>query len=367
MSHRSIFGAEAPGRHRWLFRAVLVVAGVGLGVVLAEIGLRTLGLAPPPGLFTVTEAEYQRIPGIFAPNQRATANPGTRFEHVTTINALGYRGSDFPREKPPGQVRVLFAGDSFTWGHNVDDDATTPARLQANLEARCVSAVVANAGMSGTTILAHEAMISRGLAIDPDVVILMYHENDIDELIYSRMWEQLSANRRTKSRFPLSLVYPVVRTSALWNLAQDARRRFHFRKQDTARTRDVARDAQEDSESESVQRARAEYRVRLEAIGTTLADTGIPFLFVTYPHPNSVTAGEGGRDYAWVTETARELGLSVLDLLPLLRNGPLTVEQAYLIPDDYHPSEAGHAFAATVIADYMTGEFGDTLSCAGAI
>lgn len=244
----------------------------------------------------------------------------------------------------------------------MDDDETTPAHLQDQLEGRCGSAVVANAGVSGTSILAHEAIIRRGLAIDPDVVVLMHHENDIDELIYSRTWEQLSTNRRAKSRFPVSVVYPVVRTSGLWNLAQDVRRRFHFRK-DAARTMDVARDVQEDSESEPVQRARAEYRTRLEAIETMLDDAGIPFVFVAFPHPRSVAADAGGRDYAWVIGIARELDVPVLDLLPLLRNGPLTLEEAYLVPDDYHPSEAGHAFAATVITDFMSGELEDTLSC----
>lgn len=356
-------GQSAPRGRTWLGRTVLVVVGVLVGLGLTEIGLRVFGLAPPPALFTVTEAEYRRIPGTFAPDQRITVSAGTRFEHVTTINQLGYRGADFSRSKPAGQLRVLFAGDSFTWGHNVNDDETTPARLQHHLQDRCGSAVVANAGLSGTSILAHGAIIERGLAIDPDAVILMYHENDIDELIYSRTWEQLAQNRRTKSRFPVSVVYPLVRTSALWNLAQEVRRIIHFRNKDEARTRDVARDAQEDSAAEPVQRARTEYRDRLESTVEILDDQGIPFVFVTFPHPESVAAGEGGRDYDWVVRTAIELGLPVVDLLTPLREGPLAVENAYLVPDDYHPSEAGHDFAATVIAEFMTEEIETTPPC----
>lgn len=344
------------GRRRgWLGRGLLVLLGALAGLALAELGLRVLGLAPPPGLFTVTESEYQRLPGTFSPGQRVTANEGTPFEHVTSINQLGYRGANFPRTKPPGQSRVLYAGDSFTWGHNVNDGETTPARLQAWLEDRCGPTVVANAGLSGTSILAQEAIIERGLVIDPDAVVLMYHENDIDELMHSRIWDQLAANRRAKSRFPVSVLYPVVRSSALWNMAQHVRRVVHFRDKDAARTRDVQND--EDG-SIAVERARAEYRARLEAIKETLDERGIPIVFVAFPHPESVTEGRGGRDYDWILAAARDLDLPVLDLLRPLQNAPLTVPEAYLVPDDYHPSPAGHAFAATVIGEFLMAEVG---------
>jgi lysophospholipase L1-like esterase len=133
----------------------------------------------------VTEQEFRRVPGIFQPNQRVEQQQGTEFAHVATIDSLGYRGEHLPRAKPPGEFRVLFAGDSFTWGHNVGDDETLPAQLEARLGEACGAARVVNAGLSGSTILGQGELIRRGLAIDPDVVVLMFHENDIDELVRS--------------------------------------------------------------------------------------------------------------------------------------------------------------------------------------
>ena len=312
---------------------------------MAESVLRMLGHAPPPRLFTVTEAQFARIPGTFAPGQQAVSARGTEFEHITTINNLGYRGPDFELAKAPAEFRVLFVGDSFTWGHNVQDGETTPARLEAILRARCGPALVANAGFSGTSILAHQAIISRGLAVDPDLVVLMYHENDLDELIHTRMWEQLAANRHAKSRFPLSVVYPVARTSALWDLGLNARRILMSRGADPGRSSAVP-----EGLTARVEAARREYRDRLQAVRDELGARGTPFLFVMYPHPESVATGSGGRDYDWIRHTAGELDVPTLDLLGPLMASPLRVEEAYLVPLDYHPSSAGHAFAAEVIA-----------------
>lgn len=344
--------SRSPERLRaWVGGISLLFAGTLAGLLMAEVGLRMVGQAPPPSLFTVTEAEFRRIPGTFAPGQRAVSAEGTEFEHVTTINSLGYRGADFDLVKPPGELRVLFAGDSFTWGHNVQDDETTPARLEATLRRRCGPAVVVNAGFSGTSILAHQAIIARGLAVAPDVVVLMYHENDIDELVHTRMWEQLAANRRAKSSFPVSVVYPVVRNSALWNLALHARRLL------LSRGADAGRSEAAPGESPGVEEARKEYRERLESVRDDLRERGVLLLFVMYPHPESVAAGSGGRDYDWIRDAAAELAVPTLDLLDPLEAGPLTVEEAYLVPLDYHPSAAGHAFAAGVVSDALFSRF----------
>lgn len=347
----------------WLQRGLLVALGGILGLGLAELGLRLSGFAPPDGLYTVTESEFERVPGTFAPDQQVVEAEGSTFEHRVTINSLGYRGADFQLTKPPTEFRVLFAGDSFTWGHNVDDHETLPAQLQERLEERCTASLVANAGVSGTSILAHQAIINRGLAIDPDLVILMYHENDIDELVHARMWEQLATNRRIKSRFPLSVVYPVVRTSALWYLAQHVRRVLRARGEDVGRDDVETTEAGADQVDEDVETARSEYASRLRAVKDTLAEHGLPFLFVTFPHPDSVEEGDGGRDYDWVLDLARRLNIPTLDLLPQLRSGPLSIEEAYLVPRDYHPSAEGHGFAAEIIADLLAGKPSLTDDC----
>jgi lysophospholipase L1-like esterase len=323
------------------------VSAAVLAMVLgmAETGLRISGLAPPPALSSVSEAEFRRIPGIFAPGQVVRQQPGTPFEHLVTIDTLGYRGLNFPRARTVGELRVLFAGDSFTFGHNVADHETLPAQLERLLSERCGPATVVNAGLSGSTILAQAELIRRGLVLDPTLVILMYHENDIDELAHVRTWDQLAQNRRVKSAFPLSLVYRVARKSALGAVALQARLAYQFRRQALKRDPEAVQD------EAWLEPTRLEYRQRLQNVADSLSARRIPLLFVAFPHPESVTAGAGGRDYDWVLSAAVDLGIPVVDLLPTLLAGEIKVEDAYLVPHDYHPSPAGHALAASHLAE----------------
>jgi hypothetical protein len=338
--------ASMPDRRHAGFRIALVVLGGIVVLAAAEGSLRMSGLAPPPALSTVSDADFQRVPGIFDPGQVVRQQPGTDFEHRVTIDSLGYRGADFPRARPPGEVRVLFAGDSFTFGHNVEDHETLPARLERVLADRCGSARVVNAGLSGSTILAQAELIRRGLVLDPTQVVLMYHENDLDELAHVRIWEQLARNRRVKSSFPLSLPYRAARHSALGAVALQARVSYQFRRQR------LARNGSEPDES-WVEPTRREYRERLQGIGELLAAAGTPLLFVAFPHPESVAAGQGGRDYDWVLETAAGLAIPTVDLLSALRSAEAGVDSLFLVPRDYHPSPYGHAYAARLVAGFL--------------
>jgi lysophospholipase L1-like esterase len=339
--------ATAPGRAKsgpgWGVGLLLAAGATSAAIGAAEIGLRAFHLTPEPGLFTVTERQFRQIPGIFGPDQLVHLQAGTRFAHVVTINSLGYRGADFPRARPDGEFRVLFAGDSFTFGHNVQDDETLPAQLEQRLRMTCGPATVVNAGLSGSTILTQEQMVLRGLAVDPNLVIVMFHENDIDELIHLRMWEQLERNRKVKSRFPVSVVYPLLRGTATWNLALHVRR---------TRAQPADQEAAQYVDTPAHVRTAAllEYRNHLQAVSAALAAKGIPFILAAFPHPESVAARRGGEDYVWVLETAVDIGIPTIDLLqPVLESG-VPMEEAYLVPEDYHPSPAGHAIAADFIA-----------------
>lgn len=332
-----------------LARVALAAFAASIAVAAAEALLQLTGRAPDPGLFTVTAREYARVPGIFAPGQVVTEAAGTRFEHTTRINALGYRGSEIPTSPGAEELRVLHVGDSFTWGHNVADDSTTPAALQRQLAALCGLALVINAGLPGSTIAGQDEMVRRGLVLGPDLVLLTYHENDIDELIHSRVWEQLAENRRVKSRFPVSLVYPVVRSTAIWNLLQRVRR---SRVPYVPQSADLAPAAADTgiALSSAVISARTEYRERLIAVRDTLAARGVPFAYALFPHPNSVRVGRGARDYAWARENAQDLGLLTLDLLDTLQQSGEPLDELFLLPEDYHPSPRGHAVAAAYLA-----------------
>lgn len=342
---------------RWVIRLSVLAGATLVALVMAEGLLRVLDLVPVEGVMTVNESEFDRLPGLFVPGQAITAAPGSRFPHRVTIDSLGYRGVRAVSRRPaPGEFRVLYAGDSFTFGHNVHDEETLPAQLEEVLNQGCPGARVINAGVSGFTILGEAEQVRRGLVLEPDVVVVMSYENDLGELAHVRIWDQLALNRKVKSRFPVSVVYRVMRESALWRLALKstlaARQRLGARMAgDPALTDPVEPAAGQAATSEdALAPAREEYRRRLAELSDELERVGIPLVFVVFPSPESTRSDTPRDEYAWAVSTGRELGLPTVGLRGVLRSSDRSVEELYLVPHDYHPSPLGHRVAAEAVA-----------------
>lgn len=98
-------------------------------------------------------------------------------------NALGCRGPEVSREKPAEVFRVLLLGDSVAFGWGVDDEVTFARRLEteANAGASSRRLEVVNTGHPMYDTNQEEATLRElGLALQPDLVILVYVVNDIE-------------------------------------------------------------------------------------------------------------------------------------------------------------------------------------------
>ena len=71
------------------------------------------------------------------------------FSMVIDTNSLGLRDVEFPRTKPPGTVRIIGLGDSFTFGAGVNLDQTYLKVLERRLnqQERNETIQVINAGV----------------------------------------------------------------------------------------------------------------------------------------------------------------------------------------------------------------------------
>ncbi len=92
-----------------------------------------------------------------------------------------------PFEKPTGQTRILFLGDSCTFGYGVAHDEAFPHVVESMLreksgkEVECI-----NAGVPGYTLFqGYRFLITEGLRYQPDLVVLNFGWND------SGMWDHL--------------------------------------------------------------------------------------------------------------------------------------------------------------------------------
>lgn len=106
-------------------------------------------------------------------------------------NAHGVRSDrDIPYEKPAGVYRIIGLGDSFALGYEVDLEDTYLYRLEHRLHALGARSVeVVNLGVSGFGT-AEELITLReeGFRYDPDMVVLAYFVNDIENNVMSNLY-----------------------------------------------------------------------------------------------------------------------------------------------------------------------------------
>lgn len=115
--------------------------------------------------------------------------PGSRYFQIILsdrneyrINSMGFRGPEFSPLPAPGKKRLLVIGDSIVEGHGVAVDRTFARHLGYRLAARGWD--VLNLGVQGASPLYFAANLERYLALHPDAVLMVVHENDLydDEL-----------------------------------------------------------------------------------------------------------------------------------------------------------------------------------------
>ena len=97
------------------------------------------------------------------------------------INELGFRDRSGVA-KPPGQFRILFLGDSVTFGTGVKADDTFVRRIEA-LAAPYVNHNIStiNTGVSSYNTQMQWSVVNKfGDYFQPDLVILLYVTNDIE-------------------------------------------------------------------------------------------------------------------------------------------------------------------------------------------
>lgn len=146
---------------------------------LAEITVRLCcpqETGPPRFAF---DPELGEIPVPF--QQGRQRHPGS-YDFTYTNNSRGFRGSREYGPKPPGQVRILLLGDSFTYGLGVNDGQTLGAELERYLRAQPLNAEVINAGVPGKgTDYELKFFQTVGAGLHPDLTVLCFFPNDFED------------------------------------------------------------------------------------------------------------------------------------------------------------------------------------------
>jgi lysophospholipase L1-like esterase len=326
----------------------LAALGAGLLVmlVLGEIALRVLDLGHP----------YYSAPELYQPS----ADPRVQFEprpgfvgfsegtQVTT-NSRGLRERELALVKPPGTRRVVFIGDSVTFGPGVRDDQPFARVLETVVnqsEAGPIETV--NAGVVGYNSIQELARLENaGLAYRPDVVVVTFLVNDLLETfsIFDHQYEPdgVLAGAKVWLR----------RNSNLYRFLQDVYWRVG---QEVRRSREGPTEPLR-------KRDRLEERLATlrEMIRLTRAN-GADLLLVIYPDnlDDPVSPGPSGERLTMrqeLTQFAAREQVPLVDLTSALGDVRDPRARQYRLREDPHPSVEGHR----VIAETLRGPLTDVL------
>jgi lysophospholipase L1-like esterase len=331
-------------------RNLLLGAIVGaLFFGLLEGGLRLSGRISTDALRSPDLETLDAIPGLFQPGQDLVDRIVPALPYHIHINSLGFRGREFPARKEPGTLRILCLGDSYTFGHYVGDAEAFPAVLDRLLNGATVGmrrrAEAINGGANGFTILDEVIFLKeKGLALDPDVVVLSFSQNDIEDLRRARpMIELMRDHAQLKSAFIVGPTIRFLQHTAIFNAMQRTAAWLETRR------RPLKEHPLPETSPELWQR----YRDLLGEMKDLVARHGGRLLLVVWPSWRQIEGIDPLSPQERLALFAREMGIDHLDLMPVMADLERSGVKASLVPLDGHPSPRAHEAAARAIAQWL--------------
>ncbi|MBL7960944.1 SGNH/GDSL hydrolase family protein [bacterium] len=171
-------------RYIKLFGKYLSLIGFGIifSLFLLEVGLRTIGVQPATYLRKFSQYHdvlgWEKKPDVEGYFQRGDVKIHEK------LNSKGLRSTDYGYDKPENTYRILFLGDSFTEGYDVEFESLFTTIIENQLNKYYKDAIrieVINAGTGGYSN-DQEYLFYRleGYKYSPDLVIMMiYPTNDV--------------------------------------------------------------------------------------------------------------------------------------------------------------------------------------------
>ncbi|MBG89970.1 MAG: hypothetical protein CMO80_24150 [Verrucomicrobiales bacterium] len=166
-------------------KIVLVLVASVFALLLAEGVVRVLRLVPPVHAIWLDDddAVYVRSTNAILSH---VIRPGVTLEHKNgkaTVNSFGLRDRERELAKPDGVRRIVVLGDSVVEGIAYVSDEDTITRQWENLYPDGKTEVL-NLGTAGYCTRAEIELFERkGLAFQPDVVVLIFVRNDFQNFI----------------------------------------------------------------------------------------------------------------------------------------------------------------------------------------
>ena len=168
--------------------------------------------------------------------------PNARYRHKSRdvevwfrINGQGLRADrDFAYPKPPGLLRIVSIGDSFTAGYEVEAEDCFNSVMERELRELGYEVEVLNAGVSGYGNAEACAYLERELLkYDPDLVLLSFFNNDLVDNVRSDLYglEDGLLVARNEAYIPLGGLGDFLNTNPIFNFLSERSNAFALLKE----------------------------------------------------------------------------------------------------------------------------------------
>ncbi len=282
-------------------------------------------------------------------NPRGYFGPGNTIIH--RHNSVGWRDDEHALDKPDGTFRILGLGDSYLWGQGVkfEDICLTKLRflLQKTMPDKTIETI--NAGISGFNTADELQQLKRsGLAYYPDLIILHFTLNDVEDDLYREGPKVEFFNNYT-------YIYQspdwFSRISYVWSWS-----RYRILKYTLAER--YIQECVDSFNTDSIGWRHCQQA--LNDLRMICKENDIPLCVVIFPFFIGLDGGYPFQPvHEIVAEYCQSLGIPVLDLRRYYKEfrGP----ELWVHPTDQHPNEIAHDIAAHAIADYLKANATDLL------
>jgi lysophospholipase L1-like esterase len=267
------------------------------------------------------------------------------YDSLWTRNLFQFRTRHEHVRRPPGVVRILALGDSFTWGDKVaDSDSTWPARLEVELSGRGQVEVL-NLGQRGWTTYNEGELLRRlGWQLDPQLVVWQFYVNDVyesrphfihDTDAWPRFLPAILRRGHVDSSAVLYLLERAIFASpGRWDPYESYAYLYEPKAAGWLQLDSTLREA-----------------------GQRSPEYGVPIVLVLWPALLAGTWTDSTYPLAplhrQVQQAAVTAGLHVIDLTSHFSSDSGDWNRWWALPWDTHPNSMAHARAASIIAHYI--------------
>jgi hypothetical protein len=366
----------------WMANLTLLVAATVLTLLLVEFALRVTGhrMVFPQMVVEDSHTVYRLKPSA----RVRTINEGY-FDYEYSVNSQGLRGApNIVGAKSSPTQRILFLGDSFTFGVGVDDSATYPERVRARLRSWCDNPVeTINAGVGGFGTSQELLYLQHyGWHFAPDVVVVGFMTVDPEDnslsglhrLVNGRLedippserpgWGLIKAHKHVPGYTWL------VAHSSLFNWT---RLKISSLAAQRAAAREAARESTTSVDTTAADAQEFErWRITAAIFDRLRAETdshGARLVVAIIPHGGSLSEYyASGRDIRVdrMLDICRQQGLVCVNVSESIRRSLPTTDPRSLYLREGHFNATGYDFVADAVAKRLAADLGCTSPDSGA-